>query len=296
MDKTNQIMKCFQILLIILIFPFFGFGQRINNKKKDSQAKGALFFYWGYNRSFYTNSKLSFYGQGYNFSLDGVQATDRPSPEFITYVNPTTLTVPQFNARIGYNFKNKWAVSFGYDHMKYVIVPGPTYLLSGNVNPGIDEATNWSGTYNAEPVSFEDSLFHYENTNGMNYIRLEISHIDKLVRGNNAFSLSLIKSIGTGVILNYNDFTFAGQKSMTTLSMSGIGLSAHLGLRFEFFKHFFLQANNSIGLLYQHRVRTRGDDPYAYARQSLGYYQADVVLGGIFYLRSKKDCNTCPNW
>jgi riboflavin kinase/FMN adenylyltransferase len=82
------------------------------------------------------NSKISFFGPGYDFSLAGVQATDRPSPDFITYVDPSTLTVPQFNARIGFNFKKKWALSFGYDHMKYVMVHGPRYLLSGKIIQG----------------------------------------------------------------------------------------------------------------------------------------------------------------
>jgi len=130
----------------------------------------------------------------------------------------------------------------------------------------------------------------------MNYIRAEISHIDKLARVSNAFAIYSVSSLGAGLVLNYNDFTFAGEKSMTTLSMSGVGASAHLGLRLEFFRHFFLQANNSVGFLYQHRVKTRGNDPYAYARQSLGYFQSDIVLGGIFYLRPKDNCNTCPNW
>ena len=186
-------------------------------------------FYWGYNRSFYTDSKISFFGPGYDFSLVGVQATDRPSPDFITYVDPSTLTVPQFNARIGFNFKKKWALSFGYDHMKYVIVHGPTYLLSGRINPLIDPISNWSGDYNAEPVTTDESILHYENTNGMNYIRAEISHIDKLVRASNAFAIYSVSGLGAGLVLNYNDFTFAGEKSMTTLSMSGVGASAHLG-------------------------------------------------------------------
>jgi len=286
-------MKTLIVLSFLSFLPFLGASQKTS---KDSQAKRAMFVYWGYNRSFYTNSKISFFGPGYDFSLAGVQATDRPSPEFKTYVNPSTLTVPQFNARIGFNFKKKWALSFGYDHMKYVMVHGPTYLLSGKINPGIDLATNWSGVYNAEPVTFDDSTFHYENTNGMNYIRAEISHIDKLVRASNAFAIYSVTSLGAGLVLNYNDFTFAGEKSMTTLSMSGVGASAHLGIRFEFFRHFFLQANNSVGFLYQHRVKTRENDPYAYARQSLGYFQSDIVLGGIFYLRPKDNCNTCPNW
>ena len=286
-------MKTLIFISFLIFLPFFGASQKMN---KDSQAKRAMFFYWGYNRSFYTDSKISFFGPGYDFSLAGVQATDRPSPDFITYVDPSTLTVPQFNARIGFNFKKKWALSFGYDHMKYVIVHGPTYLLSGRINPLIDPISNWSGDYNAEPVTTDESILHYENTNGMNYIRAEISHIDKLVRASNAFAIYSVSSLGAGLVLNYNDFTFAGEKSMTTLSMSGVGASAHLGIRFEFFRHFFLQANNSVGFLYQHRVKTRGNDPYAYARQSLGYFQSDIVLGGIFYLRPKDNCNTCPNW
>ncbi len=286
-------MKTLIFISFLIFLPFLGASQK---RSKDSQAKRAMFVYWGYNRSFYTDSKISFFGPGYDFSLVGVQATDRPSPDFITYVDPSTLTVPQFNARIGFNFKKKWALSFGYDHMKYVIVHGPTYLLSGRINPLIDPISNWSGDYNAEPVTTDESILHYENTNGMNYIRAEISHIDKLVRASNAFAIYSVSGLGAGLVLNYNDFTFAGEKSMTTLSMSGVGASAHLGIRFEFFRHFFLQANNSVGFLYQHRVKTRGNDPYAYARQSLGYFQSDIVLGGIFYLRPKDNCNTCPNW
>ena len=286
-------MKTLIVLSFLIFLPFLGASQKTS---KDSQAKRAMFVYWGYNRSFYTDSKISFFGPGYDFSLAGVQATDRPSPDFITYVDPSTLTVPQFNARIGFNFKKKWALSFGYDHMKYVIVHGPTYLLSGRINPLIDPISNWSGDYNTEPVTTDESILHYENTNGMNYIRAEISHIDKLVRASNTFAIYSVSGLGAGLVLNYNDFTFAGEKSMTTLSMSGVGASAHLGIRFEFFRHFFLQANNSVGFLYQHRVKTRGNDPYAYARQSLGSFQSDLVLGGIFYLRPKDNCNTCPNW
>ena len=293
MDKNNCEMKTLIFISFLIFLPFLGASQKTS---KDSQAKRAMFVYWGYNRSFYTDSKISFFGPGYDFSLAGVQATDRPSSDFITYVDPSTLTVPQFNARIGFNFKKKWALSFGYDHMKYVIVHGPTYLLSGRINPLIDPISNWSGDYNAEPVTTDESILHYENTNGMNYIRAEISHIDKLVRASNAFAIYSVSGLGAGLVLNYNDFTFAGEKSMTTLSMSGVGASAHLGIRFEFFRHFFLQANNSVGFLYQHRVKTRGNDPYAYARQSLGYFQSDLVLGGIFYLRPKDNCNTCPNW
>ena len=102
-------MKTLIVLSFLIFLPFLGASQKMN---KDSQAKRAMFVYWGYNRSFYTDSKISFFGPGYDFSLAGVQATDRPSPDFITYVDPSTLTVPQFNARIGFNFKKKMGAFF----------------------------------------------------------------------------------------------------------------------------------------------------------------------------------------
>jgi hypothetical protein len=48
---------------------------------------------------------LRFIGPGYDFTLKGVQAKDRPSEDFKTYVSLTDFTVPQFNFRIGYNIK-----------------------------------------------------------------------------------------------------------------------------------------------------------------------------------------------
>ena len=267
----------------------------IRKKPKNSMAKGTGFIYWGYNRSAYTRSTIHFEGAGYDFSLKGVRAKDRPSTKISEYINPAKITVPQFNIRAGYNFKNYWNISLGYDHLKYVMVHGPEYLLNGQINNGIDQ--NWSGNLNDEIVVTNEKDFHYENTNGMNYIRLELTKVKNIVRNRmDNFTMSYLLGLSSGAILSFNDFTFGGKKDASTVSLSGLGISVHTGMRLEFFKHVFLQTNVSTGFIRQMSVRTRSTDYGAFAKQSFGYLEGNIVLGALFYIRPTNSCDSCPVW
>ena len=290
------------VLLLVFIISLSDncFSQRnyksnYRKKPKNSMAEGTAFVSWGYNRTAYTKSNINFVGTGYNFTLRGVKAVDRPSTKLSEYVSPDKITVPQFNFRIGYNFANYWNISLGYDHLKYVMVHGQEYLLDGKINSGIDP--NWSGSYADEIVKTEESQFHYENTNGQNYIRAEITRVRNITRNNrDNFTISTLFGASTGMILSFNDFTFGGRKDVATVSLSGVGLSAHTGLRFEFFKHFFLQTNVALGVLIQNHVKTRPIDYSAYARQRFGYIEGSLVLGALFYIRPTNGCDSCPSW
>ena len=285
------------VLICFLLLGFGSIAQQPSKNNKRSTAKGAMFFYWGYNRSAYTKSNLRFIGPGYDFTLKGVQAKDRPSEDFKTYVSLTDFTVPQFNFRIGYNIKKNWAISLGYDHMKYVMKAGPTYSLSGTINPGIDPATNWSGTYNNEPVVTNSNTFHYENTNGINYIHADLSNVFKVYQSDKArFALTTLYGFGAGPVLSFNDFTFAGQKNVATVSLSGFGVSAHAGLRAEFFRRVFIQTNLAGGFIDQVRVKTRPNDYDSHAKQVFLYSEGNIVIGALFYLNQGDKCGGCPNW
>ena len=285
-------------LILISLFTIFGSSAQAQyGNQKKSTGPGTLFFYWGYNRSIYTPSTIRFIGPGYDFKLQGVEATDRPSTDFNEYVNLTTFTVPQFDVRVGYNFKRNWAVSLGYEHMKYVMKHGPTYNLSGTISPGIDQATGWSGTYSGDTISTNENTFHYENTNGLNYINVQLTNVFKVYKTENGnFALTTLMGVGAGPVLSYNDFTFAGEKSMETVSLSGVGASGHFGLRAEFFKHLFVAANVQGGFIGQYRVKTRPNDYDSHAKQAFLYGQRDIVVGALFYLKQPDKCNSCPNW
>jgi hypothetical protein len=287
------------IVLFLLIATQTFFAQSNRQKPKVSYAKGTLFGYWGYNRSVYTKSDIRFVGSGYDFTLKGSSAHDNQAPFTVEdYFSPDRITVPQFNTRIGYYIKNHWAVSFGYDHMKYLFNDKNQVKLNGTINPGVDPVTNWSGNYEDEDVVTNRSDFHYENSNGLNYLRFELTRTDQWFSSDpeNKFAISTNLGVGAGGILSFNDFNFAGKKDMVTISLSGYAVSAHTGLRFEFFRNIFLQTNFSGGFMHQVRVKTRPDDGSAYAQQMYGYAEFDVVLGFLFYIKPVNDCNTCPHW
>jgi len=223
-------MKFLVLLLVLSILPFEGAAQ-YGRKKKESTEKGTIFLFWGYNRTHYTNSNIRFAGPGYDFTLNGAKAVDRPEPfSGDSYFNPRNITIPQFNVRVGYYYKKGWALSLGYDHFKYYLKSGNNVTLTGQIDPGVDTITNWSGTYTGQPVVTNFNTFHYENTNGMNYIRAELMRsydIYKPRRGNGYFGITGNLGLSAGAIMSVNDFNFAGQFDRVTYSISGYGLSAH---------------------------------------------------------------------
>ena len=279
------------------MIPLVSNGQYKRKKNKVSYASGTLFGYWGYNRSGYTKSNMRFAGPGYDFTLKGARAYDNPEKfNASVYFNPNKSTIPQFNVRLGYYFKDNWAFSFGYDHMKYIFADGNNVSLSGTISEDVN--AEWSGVYNAEPVITNRNTFHYENSDGLNYLRFELTRTDQwlTVGANDWFAISSNVGLSTGGILSFNDFTFAGEKNVRTISLSGYALSLHLGPRFEFFRHFFIQPNLGGGFMHQVKVRTRPNDPSAYARQAYGYFEFDTVVGFLLYIRSKNGCDSCPTW
>ncbi|MES2800285.1 MAG: hypothetical protein V4638_09740 [Bacteroidota bacterium] len=291
-------MKIRQLLIVLLlIFPLMVVAQSKKKKKpKNSQAQGTLYGYWGYNRTTYTKSNLHFVGEGYDFSLAESKAKDNPSPFSLQYFNPKFLTVPQFNLRVGYYIKNHWAISFGYDHMKYIFKDRNQVLLSGTIDPGVDNVTNWSGTFNDSLVITDRNTFHYENSNGLNFLRVGFERTDNLFGLKNWFVLSSHVGVSTGGLLTFNDFTFAGKKDMVTISLSGYGMAASAGVRLEFFKHVFIQSNLTGGFNHLLKVKTRPDDASAYARQFYGYSMWDTSIGFLLYIRPTNSCKTCPTW
>lgn len=286
------------ILTTLLILCSFSivFGQGYKKKSpKNSLGKGAMFLYWGYNKAIFSTSKMNFVGPGYDFTLSQVKASDRPSMDLKTYFNPKTFSVPQFNIRAGYFFNNRWAINIGYDHMKYVVDEQDNVPIHGRINPGVDPL--WSGDFNGETVSINENHFHYENTNGHNYLKAELMYGLYLYRTKDKnFAISSLFGVGMGGILSYNDFTFAGKKDMVTVAMTGYGMNAQVGIRLEFFKHFFLQSEFSGGFMHQVKVRNRPNNPDVYTRHFFGHGMFQANIGGIIYIRSKNDCNSCPNW
>jgi len=285
-------------VMLLVVMPSCIYGQSHKRKPKVSFSKGTFYGYYGYNRSWYSNSTINFTGPGYQFSMKGAKAHDAPfSLDPGQQLNPLRATAGQYNVRIGYYFKNHYSISFGYDKLKYVLQDGDQVLLTGQLNPGVDSVTNLNGQYTNEPFQINQATFNYSNS-GLNYVRAELSRSDQwLAAGSEQqIVLSTIVGLGFGGLVSDNTFLFAGKQDEKLRSFSGFAASGHFGVRLEFFKHLFIQSNFSGGIMGQSHVRTRANDPNAFADQKFGYTQFDTNIGFLLYIRPTNNCNTCPVW
>lgn len=243
-------------------------------------TKGSFYFYWGYNRAAFTKSNLRCVGDGYDFTMKNLKASDNPERfDAKVYFNPKKITIPQFNVRFGIFIKDNWSLSLGYDHMKYVMDNNQLINLSGHIDEGISD--QWSGDYDGESMRTNNKFIHYENSDGLNYMRIELSRYHQLASfGKNSWlRVNSQLGISSGFILSFNDFNFGNQYDRRTVSISGYGVSLSGGFRLDFFNRFFIQTNVVGGMIHQTRVKTRPSDDNSYAKQIFGFVASETVLG-----------------
>jgi hypothetical protein len=279
-----------------MLFSTSSFGQNYSFKKKFGTQKNAVYVYWGYNRSIYSKSDVNFSGPDYDITVKDLQAQDRPSRNFGTYVNPATLTVPQFNVRVGWYYKFRWDISIGYDHMKYVMRKNQNLYLNGDAGPTTTSQLNGVYTDLDGLVPIREEDLHYENTNGLNYISFQLSNTAPLFKSKDRkFAIQRRAGVGLGPVVTQTDFQWDGTPYHTKFGFSGYGVSAHAGLRFDFFNRFFLASNWSGGFIHLPKNRTAPNDEL-FAKQKFVYGQWELLGGVLFYIKTKNGCDTCPDW
>lgn len=190
-------------LFFLFVFSTSVFSQE-NIKPTPLNKKGQIFLFWGWNRAVYSNSDIRFKGEGYDFQLKDVIATDRQTAfSFKNYFRLDRITIPQTNARIGYFIKDNLAIVFGLDHMKYVMKQNQTVDYSGNILNSI-----YSGMIKNEKVDLSNGEFlTFEHTDGLNYINIGVEEYNNLLKSK-SFDIAFSYGAGLGVlfpkvILNY---------------------------------------------------------------------------------------------
>lgn len=291
-----MIQKKVLFFILIVISTFGAFGQKYSYKKKFGTQKNAMYFYWGYNRSIYTKSDIRFWGPDYDFILRDAAAKDRPSGQFKTYVNPATISVPQFNIRVGWYYKFRWDWSIGYDHMKYVMRDYQELYVNGFINGTTSSNLNGTFTNDDGKVLIRRNDLHYENTNGLNYCSVQLNNTAPIWKTNdNKFAILRRLGGGAGFIITQTDFHWDGQEYHSGFKFSGYGISAHAGLRFDFFNRFFILNSYSAGFIHLPKNETIQHQGH-YASQKFLYGSWEIVGGVIWYLKFKNGCDTCPDW
>jgi hypothetical protein len=298
MDKTRNALSLVGCLWLLSVVSFAQHGTLYRIKHKVSNAPGTLFMTWGYNRSYFSNSKIHFFGPNYGFSLSNIPAVDDPKPyDRDIYFRRATINTTQYNGRIGYYFKKKYALSVGIDHTNYITRETNKSQLSGTFYEGADTVNNWIGTYYNNFVTIDHNKINYNNQGGLNYLRLELTRTGLLYRSHEKnIALSSNLGLGIGALVTKNTFLFNGRQDVPQRSLAGIGFSITTGLRIEIFKNLTFQSEIQWGHMSLQHVKTRDFDETDYAKQKFLYASVITSGGLLFFIRPTNECDTCPLW
>lgn len=262
------------LALIVGLFGIFTFGQGKENK-------GKFYVYWGWNNSQYTKSDIRFVGENYDFTLQDVAAHDRQSSFGMKYFNPSTMTIPQYNFRLGYFFHNNWNISFGIDHMKYVMDQNQVVKMNGKINDG----SEFDGTYTNQDMKLTENFLTFEHTDGLNYANLEIRRFDNILhfpisKNGKGIDVNITEGIGGGILYPKTNTQLMGRPRYDEFHLSGFSIGGMVGINFTFWDYFFIQAELKGGYIDMNDIRTT-ENKADKAKQRFAYSQQNLVFGAI---------------
>jgi hypothetical protein len=251
--------------------------------KNKTSKKHSIYTYWGWNRSYYTKSNIHFQGRNYDFTLFDVIAKDRQSKfDLKTYFAPRNITIPQYNFRLGYFLNDKISLSFGADHMKYVMQNNEIVKIDGEIS---QTGTKYDKNYDKEDILLSTDFLMFEHTDGLNYENIELRyHHDLIVK--NKWNLTFLEGIGIGALIPRTNTTLLNNKRYDQFHLSGYGLSAVAGINFEFFTYFFIQFEGKLGFINMPDIRTT-EFKVDRASQHFFFFQYNGLFGFRFPLKKK---------
>ena len=277
----NKILPAF--FLVIITYSAYSQNESLDH---SSDKSGKMYFYWGWNSSAYTKSDIKFTGTDYDFTLSNVIAKDRQSKfKLDTYFNPVKFTIPQTNFRIGYYLNDRWDISMGFDHMKYVVQANQSVEINGYIN---NISGTYDGVYSNEDIIISTGFLRFEHTDGLNYVNAEIRHTDKIFEYRN-WEASLKEGVGFGILRPRTNTKLLNKPRYDEFHVAGYGLGAIIGLNISFQDKFFVQNEYKWGYINMPDIRTTMSSSDK-ASQSFYFSQINIVFGGMIRInRSSRE-------
>ncbi|WP_298239178.1 hypothetical protein [uncultured Algibacter sp.] len=275
--------------IAILLFSLNLIAQDSIPKRYTSSNKGKFFISWGGNRESFSRSDIHFKGDDYNFTIKDASAHDKPKGWHLDYINPTKITIPQTNFKIGYFISDNYTISLGADHMKYVMHRNLNKTIDGSINLPSDElGSQYNGVYNNEEFFVSEDFLLFEHTNGLNYIYVEIARYDDIssifnIQNTDKFQLNITEGFSSGVLYPKTNTTLLQKERYDEFHLAGYGVSLNAGLNLTFFKHFFMQLDFKGGYINMPDIRTTSNTDES-ASQHFFYLQRVISLGGVFII------------
>jgi hypothetical protein len=272
------------LIAFLFIISFAATGQT----KTNPENKGKLFFIWGYNWGYYSKSDIHFSGNGYDFELFDVKATDHQTPfAWEDYFAIESLTIPQTNLRIGYYINDNWNIAFGVDHMKYFMTNDQVVKINGYID---QTGTIYDGTYNNDDITLTRDFLSLEHSDGLNYINAEVNYVKDVLswldRPNEKLQIYVTGGAGVGFLLPKTNAQLMGKERHDDFNVAGYGMALKAGINITFFKYFFIQSELKGGFINMPNIRTTHDKSDS-ASQHFFYLMPDILIGGIIKIAHK---------
>jgi hypothetical protein len=247
------------------------------------ETKDRFYIYWGWNRSWFTDSDIDFSGENYDFTLMNVKAKDRQTDFAIDpYFNPVKFTIPQYNFRIGYQLKKNLDFSFGIDHMKYVVEQNQKSIINGV----IDINSTYDGNYSNDSIYISENFLKFEHTDGLNYVNLEARNSGLIIKFKN-WAIQHIEGIGLGLMIPKTNTTLMGMDRHDNFHFSGYGVGGIIGINLLFKDRYFIQIESKSGFIHMPNIRTTNFKNDR-ANQHFFFIQQNIVFGGFITLNKKQ--------
>ena len=196
---------------------------------------GSIYISWGYNRDWYTKSDIRFRNHttdDFDFTFHNAIAHDHPSMSDFWKIS--NLTVPQYDATIGYMFgdKHDLGIEINWNHMKYVVDDNQVMRAEGQIR---------GFKFDRDTLVTPDFV-HLQHTNGNNYLMVNLVKRQRLLVGRH-LALSAIGKVGGGPMITYTIASIFTSHSEGPFRYEGWVAGASAGLRFEVGRYFFLQSD-----------------------------------------------------
>ena len=275
------------LVYFFLMFSIMGFAQEAIPVKYTASKKGKFFISWGGNRESYTKSDITFKGDNYNFTIHDLTAHDKPKGWHLDYVNPTKITIPQTNFKIGYYISDNYMISFGLDHMKYVMHQNESRRVEGFINlPNDESGSVYNGAYNNDLFLVSKDFLTFEHTDGLNYMYLDFARSDDIstifqIKNTDKIQINFNEGIGGGILYPKTNTELLQKDRYDEFHLAGYGVSISAGLNLTFLKHFFIQGDLKGGYINMPDIRTTMNTADS-ASQHFFYLQRIISVGGIF--------------
>jgi hypothetical protein len=227
----------FKVLALLLILIVAKDTQCFATKTKKTKPTrtGSIYFSWGYNKEWYTNSTINISQPSLNNNYQMIHVSAHDHPGWDEGILNKAISIPQYNYRLGYFFGNKQDIGFeiNFDHTKYLVSDPQTVRLSGTIN-GMT-LTNASTLF-----SQSNGFFYYLN-NGANFLLFNFVKRFELYKHNDNFRLDLLCKAGIGPVIPHVQNMFFHEANQQQFQFGGWNTGVETALRATIHKYGFIE-------------------------------------------------------